>query len=784
MTDHPRSERPPAASRRRQGGPLRPERSASLAWSLRAATEALSGALGDDEVATALIREGGEELGASAGALLRLSDDGRSVELRHAVGLAEDVIAALRTTPLHGDPTPVRDVLRTGEARFFVSRADCVASYPNTAGFLEALDTRAMAYLPLSVERRCVGVLALCFPADRSFPDEARELLGTLARLGGQALERVHLLHETSQAQQRADASDRRLLAQVAETRRATRALRESEDQFRTLADSIPQLAWMADATGSIFWYNRRWFEYTGTTLQAMEGWGWKAVHHPGHVERVTARYREHIEAGQPWEDTFPLRSASGEYRWFLSRALPILDPDGRVTRWFGTNTDVTDQLRSSAERDALLARERSAREEAQRARVSAQRVADRLLRLQRVTAALSAAPTPERIAAVVVEEGASAVGADSGMLLRVVNEGSSLEVAASHGLAGEEAEAWRDLPATADDPVGEVVRTGAPLFVSTAEERSRRFAREDLRKRTGTDAVAVLPLLHHGEMLGALKLGFRGRREFSPEERAFLETLALQAAQALDRAHLFEGEHRAREAAEQANRAKAQFLGVMSHELRTPLNAVLGYADLLLAEIRGELNAAQRRQVERIQVSARAQLGLIEEILSFARIEAGREEVHPCGVDVSAMLHEVADMLRPEAERSGLLLRVVTDGDVTLTTDAAKLRQIVLNLAGNACKFTDEGEVALEASGVEDHVVVRVRDTGPGIPEDKREAVFEPFTQVDQSATRAGLGTGLGLSISRRLATLLGGTVELEPGEPRGCTFVLRVPRSLPESA
>ena len=783
MADHPRSERPPAASRRRHGGPLRPEPSASLARSLRTATEALSGAVADDEVAAALIREGGEELGASGGALLRLSDDGHSVELRHAIDLAEDVIAALRTTPLHGDPTPVLDVLRTGEPRFFVSRADCVASYPHMAGFLEALDTRAMAYLPLAVERRCVGVLALCFPADRSFPDEARELLGTLARLGGQALERVHLLRETSQAQQRADASDRRLLAQVAETRRATRALRESEDQFRTLADSIPQLAWMADATGSIFWYNRRWFEYTGTTLQQMEGWGWKAVHHPGHVERVTARYRDHIEAGRPWEDTFPLRSALGEYRWFLSRALPILDPDGRVARWFGTNTDVTDQLRSSAERDALLARERSAREEAQRARVSAQRVADRLLRLQRVTAALSAAPTPERIAAVVVEEGAAAVGADSGVLLRVT-DGPGLEVVATHGLAGREAAAWGALAATGDDPVGEVVRTRTPLFVSTPEERTRRFKGEDYRRRTGTDAVAVLPLARDAEILGALKLGFRGRRDFPPEERAFLETLALQAAQALDRARLFEGERRAREAAEQANRAKAQFLGVMSHELRTPLNAVLGYADLLQAEIRGELNDAQKRQVDRIQVSARAQLGLIEEILTFARIEAGREEVHPAQLDVAPMLHEVADMLRPEAGRTGLLLRVAIDGDVTLTTDAAKLRQIVLNLAGNACKFTREGEVLLQACGEEARVVVRVRDTGPGIPEDKRELVFEPFTQVDQSATRAGHGTGLGLSISRRLATLLGGTVDLEPGEPKGCTFVVRLPRTPPERA
>ncbi len=130
--------------------------------------------------------------------------------------------------------------------------------------------------------------------------------------------------------------------------RKATeKALQESEDNFRSLANSISQLAWMADADGAIFWYNDRWFEYTGTTLDGMRGWGWQAVHHPSSVGPVTEKFKEHVASGDEWEDTFLLRSSTGEYRWFLSRAAPIRDPDGRIVRWFGTNTDIDDVRRA-----------------------------------------------------------------------------------------------------------------------------------------------------------------------------------------------------------------------------------------------------------------------------------------------------------------------------------------------------------------------------------------------------------------------------------------------------
>jgi PAS domain S-box-containing protein len=187
----------------------------------------------------------------------------------------------------------------------------------------------AFAGYPLLVEDRLVGVLAMF--ARRALPEDTMEALASVSNVIAQGIER----------------------------RRAESEARESAELFGTLANSIPQLAWMADAAGSIFWYNRRWYEYTGTTLEEMRGLGWRKLHHPEEVEQVTRRFQRAVEAGEPWEDTFPLRSRDGEYRRFLSRALPIRDAGGRVVRWFGTNTDVEEQKRA----EELLSRLNEERE-------------------------------------------------------------------------------------------------------------------------------------------------------------------------------------------------------------------------------------------------------------------------------------------------------------------------------------------------------------------------------------------------------------------------------------
>lgn len=155
-----------------------------------------------------------------------------------------------------------------------------------------------------------------------------------------------HIIHQVEDVTAEMLERQKAVEAKAAEERMRAVAevLRDREDQFRTMADALPQLAWMADVNGWIYWYNRRWYEYTGTTLDEMQGWGWRKVHHPEHVDRVVRSIRRSWDTGEPWEDTFPLRGANGQYRWFLSRAVPLKDAEGNVTRWFGTNTDITER--------------------------------------------------------------------------------------------------------------------------------------------------------------------------------------------------------------------------------------------------------------------------------------------------------------------------------------------------------------------------------------------------------------------------------------------------------
>ena len=231
-----------------------------------------------------------------------------------------------------------------------------------------------------------------------------------------------------------------------------------------------------------------------------------------------------------------------------------------------------------------------------------------------------------------------------------------------------------------------------------------------------------------------------------------------------------------ARKAAEQAARSKTAFLSTMSHEIRTPMNGVLGVTALLEQT---ELDEAQRRYVELIRSSGEALLGVINEILDFSRIEAGKMEVAAVRMDLRRMLSEIIDLLEPVAQQKGLTIGLRwTDGLPTdWTGDALKIRQCVLNLVGNAIKFTSEGGATIGVAPGVGGVSIEVADTGPGLPPDRMEDAFRAFTQVDDRETRQTEGTGLGLAITRRLVRLMGGEIGVvsRPGE--GARFTISLP-------
>lgn len=260
----------------------------------------------------------------------------------------------------------------------------------------------------------------------------------------------------------------------------------------------------------------------------------------------------------------------------------------------------------------------------------------------------------------------------------------------------------------------------------------------------------------------------------------------------ALEREHLLreleayaEDAERARRQAERANQVKSEFLAMISHELRTPLNAMIGYTGLLLEGIPEPLTEAARRKVERIEASAQHLRGMIEEILTFSRLEAGESRVDWEEVAPAALLAEVEGLLEPLAAARGLALECRVPARLpSLESDPRRLRQILINLVGNAIKFTNEGGIRLEVEALGDELVFLVTDTGPGIDPGQLARVFDPFWQAEGGLTRRTSGTGLGLSVARRLTELLGGELAVASTVGRGSTFIVRLPLRPPPPA
>ncbi|MEA5504489.1 PAS domain S-box protein [Halotia wernerae UHCC 0503] len=426
--------------------------------------------------------------------------------------------------------------------------------------------------------------------------------------------------------------------------------------------------------------------------------------------------------------------------------------------------------------------------QETQQAQQTAERAVNRTVLLQRITAALSQALTPQQVADVVMNQGVAALGAKAGSVLLLTDQGTTLKIVQAIGYPQSDIDGVETFPLTAPIPSAEVVRTGLPIFIDNRADWLARYPNlANIPAKNGNFAYACVPLIQKEKAIGTLELNFAIAQTFNQEYQGFMLTLGQQCAQAIARAQLYEAEQTAREEAETANRIKDEFLAVLSHELRTPLNPILGWAKLLRTRQFDE--ATKIRALETIERNAKLQTQLIEDLLDVSRILQGKLKLNVSTMDLRTTITAALETVRLAAEAKSIEIQTVFSADmVQVMGDSDRLQQVIWNLLSNAVKFTPSGgrvEIRLEKMGV--NAQIQVIDTGKGISPEFLPYVFDYFRQADAKTTRVFGGLGLGLAIVRRLVELHGGTIHADSaGEGQGATFAVRLPllKNSPSSA
>ncbi|HEX6041557.1 ATP-binding protein [Longimicrobium sp.] len=693
-----------------------------MAGQMAALEMAVSGApLG--EVLDQLVRTAQQFAGDGARAtLFRVDPHAPVLRFTAGAGMSEAYTRVVDGFPIHPSSPSCGLVAFIGEA---VIVRDVTAD-ANWAPHLDLAREHGIAAcwsFPIRSVGRVLGTLALYHRAPRA-PDAAEaESLGMLARTAALVLER----HQ--------DAEERR---------RAQEALRASEERLRLTIEAAELGIWEHDVPGGRLHLDARARDCYAASAEDVGMDEVVARVHPDDRARLGGEMAAAMDPARRASvaTEYRVEHPDGETRWLrVQGRVEFSGPgaDARPLRGVGAVQDITAHKRAQEERERLIEAERHAWAQAARAAEVTSLVTTHLAEGVCMTDAEGRLtymnPAAERILGWTQEE---------------------LHGRILHDAVHYQRPDGRPFPMH-ECRLGQVLSEARPVMD---------FVDHWIRKDGSLVPLVTTcaPLLAEGRVLGAVL--------------SMHDDTARRTGEA-ERERLLEAEHAARAEAEAANRAKTEFLAVMSHELRTPLNAIGGYTELLEMGIHGVVTDAQRTALERIQLSQRHLLGLINEVLNYAKLETGTVRYDVDNVRVQEMLSSVAGLVEPQARarRLALVIRPAPP-ELAVRADGEKLRQILVNLLGNAIKFTDGGgrvEVTCARNG--DRVQLAVRDTGIGIPADKLETIFEPFVQVRSDLTRTAEGTGLGLAISRDLARGMDGDLSVESTPGQGSTFTLTLP-------
>src|SRR5712692_6972772 len=412
-----------------------------------------------------------------------------------------------------------------------------------------------------------------------------------------------------------------------------------------------------------------------------------------------------------------------------------------------------------------------------ERTRDLAQSVSE-LKALEEIGRAVASSLDTKSVLATIVTRAVELTHADAGAIYSYDASREVFELAEAHALDQSFQDAVRATPTKLDESVLGLSAKKREAICIPDLSIAPNYPLKDLTLSAGYNSVLVVPLLGQDEILGALVLQRRVSGDFPASAVGLMQTFAHQSVLAMNNAHLFrEVEQKGRELAI-ANDHKSQFFANMSHELRTPLNGILGFSELLVDGLYGPLPDKALEVLERIQKDGKHLLVLINDVLDISKIDAGQLSLSLNDYSLQAIVETVVASTGSLAQAKAIEVKAVISPDLPIGLgDERRLTQVLLNIVGNAIKFTDTGSVEIRVNAANGHFNIAVRDTGPGILPEDQARIFEQFQQVDNSITRQKGGTGLGLSIARRLVEVHGGRIDLESTPGVGSTFNIVVP-------